>query len=409
MRNPTHQVLLLTAGITDFTLRALIRSTSLTGLSSFAELMHGALGLRGAIALQLSVILNNFGLLIVYLILLGDVLAGENGSGVVPMITGVQNVYTSRPVLVGGVLVCVLFPLCCLRRMDSLKFTSTLAVALTMAFTTTVFILAMFALHKGRAHFPPLIPDALVNLSAGEAALQILATVPVILTGFICQYNVHPIYTELQPATERTMRQAMRISLFIVCNAYMISGIFAYVMFGNDTQGDVLANFTQETISDLTGSQGAATFIVIFVKSCYLFMLISVFPLLNYGLREALDAMVFPGAGPFTNARFYGITLTTALGSFVASMLIPSIFVAFQFIGATASALIGFIFPGVLVVCLYPQRAHKRKVQAWMIISLGVIMGVVGVTTTALNISKEDKPAPAPPSMMESFFYYPGM
>lgn len=65
--------------------------------------------------------------------------------------------------------------------------------------------------------------------------------------------SVHPIYVELAPPRQTKMRQVAAISLSLCTSVYLVTATFGYLLFGESTQGDVLANY--DTDLGVPGSQ----------------------------------------------------------------------------------------------------------------------------------------------------------
>jgi len=70
------------AFLTHTSLEILLRFSRVAKASTYAHLMGDAFGSYGALLYHLSVLLNNFGILVVYVIIIGDVLSGTSSSGV---------------------------------------------------------------------------------------------------------------------------------------------------------------------------------------------------------------------------------------------------------------------------------------------------------------------------------------
>jgi len=70
------------AFLTHTSLEILLRFTRVAKASTYANLMGDAFGSSGTLLFHLSVLINNFGILVVYVIIIGDVLSGTSSSGV---------------------------------------------------------------------------------------------------------------------------------------------------------------------------------------------------------------------------------------------------------------------------------------------------------------------------------------
>lgn len=170
-----------------------------------------------------------------------------------------------------------------------------------------------------------------------------------ILIQNIVWVTVHPIANELEGTSEMSeikMQKVVRSSMALCGTIYLCTAAFGYLLFGESTSDDILSNFD----TDLGVPFSRALCII--VRISYAVHIMLVFPLLNFSLRLNLDSLVFPNAAPLAHdtVRFSLITGALVGAIFFGSTLVPNIWVAFQFTGATATVLLGFIFPGLILL-----------------------------------------------------------
>ncbi|CAN1795039.1 Amino acid transporter AVT6A [Linum perenne] len=290
---------------------------ALTERSSYGGVMGDAFGGSGKIMLQICVLLNNVGVLVVYMIIIGDVLSGTSASGIHQ--SGVLEEW-----------------------FDSLKFSSAIAVALAAVF---LFITAGIVAVK------------LVNGTLSMPSL--FTTVPVLVTAFICHFNVE------DPSQIRKVVQA---SLALCSSAYIMISLFGFLLFGDSTLDDVLANFN----TDLGGGIPYSSVINDIVRVSYALHLMLVFPVLFYPLRLSIDGLLFPSA-----------TMPLSLDS-------RSIWDAFQFTGATSAVCLGFIFPAAIALRdRHGIAAKKEKILSVFMIFLAVLSCLVAIYSDAYALLRK--------------------
>lgn len=155
---------------------------------------------------------------------------------------------------------------------------------------------------------------------------------------------VHPIENELQDPTQ--MKSIVRTSITLCLIVYVATSFFGFLLFGNHTMDDVLANFD----ADLGIPYSSLINDVVRVSYCIHLML--VFPMVFFSLRLNLDGLLFPYAIPiaYDNQRFFSVTAALMGFIFLGANYVPSIWDAFQFTGATATVCIGFIFPAAVAL-----------------------------------------------------------
>lgn len=171
---------------------------------------------------------------------------------------------------------------------------------------------------------------------------------------FICACSsVHTVSNELEDSSQ--MKHVMQTSLALCSTIYITTSFFGFLLFGDDTLDDVLANF------DFDLGIPYSSLVNDIVRVSYAIHLMLVFPIVFFALRLNIDGLIFPSARPLSsnNKRFVLVTVILISLIFTGANFIPNIWVAFQLTGATAAACIGFIFPAaiflkwVLIHCNY--------------------------------------------------------
>ena len=152
-------------------------------------------------------------------------------------------------------------------------------------------------------------------------------------------FAVHSIDNELEDSTQ--IKAVVRAALALCSSVYVMTSLFGFLLFGDGTLDDVLANFD----TDLGIPYGRVMNDA--VRVSYAAHLMLVFPIVFYPLRINIDGLLFPSSCPLVscNKRFALITTVLMTLIFLGATFIPSIWDAFQFTGATAAVCLGFIFP----------------------------------------------------------------
>lgn len=129
-------------------------------------------------------------------------------------------------------------------------------------------------------------------------------------------------------------------------SVYIATSFFGFLLFGDRTLDDVLANFD--------GDLGIpySSLLNDVVRVSYAIHLMLVFPIVFFSLRLNLDGLLFPYAIPiaFDSRRFFSLTAALMGFIFLGANFVPSIWDAFQFTGATAAVAVGFIFPAAIAL-----------------------------------------------------------
>ena len=191
--------------LSEFSLSALVHAANATGCFSYSGLVEKQFGNVGSKALQISILLNNSGAMIIYLILIADVLCGvaPNYSGLVTNLFGIHDpsvIWVGRPFVMGIVCVFLLSPLLSLRNLGLLGPMSTVSVGVASAFALTIVGLAVAAGVQGKlapdfTWLPS--PEALGAPSLFRMIVTFIATLPVIAMSLICHFNLLPLVSDI--------------------------------------------------------------------------------------------------------------------------------------------------------------------------------------------------------------------
>lgn len=385
---PGLLMIIFVALLTEASIDMLIRCSHQGKITSYGWLMGEAYGQWGRIALQASVVINNIGVMIVYMIIIGDVLSGTSSGGIHHrgILEGWfgAHLWNSRAIVLLVTTLFVFAPLVSFKRLDSLSYTSALSVALAVVFVVITAGIAIIKVIDGTVAMPKLFPE-IDDLSS---VWKLFTAVPVLVTAYICHYNVHSIDNELEDKTQT--KPIVRTSLALCSSVYIATSFFAYLLFGDGTLDDVLANFD----SDL-GIPFSSVFNDV-VRVSYAAHVMLVFPIVFFALRLNLDGLLFPTSRhiSYDNKRFTIITISLLVVIYTAAIFIPSIWDAFQFTGATAAVLIGFIFPAMVILRDPYGIATKRdKILAVTMIVLAVLSNSVALYSDAMNIFRRKEVA----------------
>lgn len=378
-------LIIFMAILTDASIELLLRFSRAGKSVSYGGLMGEAFGKYGKILLQVCVLVNNIGVLIVYMIIIGDVLSGTSSSGVHH--SGVlegwfgDHWWNGRTFILLVTTLGIFSPLACFKRIDSLRFTSALSVALAVLFLVITVGISIVKLISGGIEMPRLLPD-ITDLTS---VFKLFTVVPVLVTAYICHYNVHSIDNELEDSTQ--IKGVVRTSLALCSSVYITTSFFGFLLFGDSTLDDVLANFDTNLGIPYSSLLNDA------VRISYAAHLMLVFPIVFYPLRLNLDGLLFPSARPLasSNIRFALITTGLIIVIFLGANFIPSIWDAFQFTGATAAVCLGFIFPAAITLRDRHHIATKKdKILSIFMIVLAVFSNLVAIYSDAYALFKKN-------------------
>ncbi|KAJ6829123.1 putative sodium-coupled neutral amino acid transporter 6 [Iris pallida] len=368
--------------LSEISIELLVRYSVLSKSASYGEVVEAALGRPMRVVSEVCIVINNAGVLVVYLIIIGDVMSGSSDHvGVFDQLFG-HGAWDHRKMVILVVLVVLLAPLCALEKIDSLSLTSAASVALAVVFVAISCVVAFIKMLDGTIQKPRMGPD----FSTEAAVLDLLVVIPIMTNAYVCHFNVQPIYNELEGRSTRKMNRVGRISTVMCVVVYAGTAISGYLLFGDGTESDVLTNFDRNL--------GAHFSMVLnyIVRIGYVLHLVLVFPVIHFSLRQTVDALAFTKS--VLDDRKKSLAMTAALlgAIYVGSTMIPNIWVAFKFTGATTGLSLGFIFPALITLRLDEHDKSLttgEKIVSWSMLVLAVVVSVIGVTGNIYSIRNQ--------------------
>ncbi|XP_075496422.1 amino acid transporter AVT6A-like [Primulina tabacum] len=367
--------------LTEFSVGTLLRFSKASGADSYGNVMGDAFGIWGRRILQLCVVINNIGILIVYMIIIGDVLSGTSSSGVhhAGVLEGWfgQHWWNRRFFVLLVITLGVFTPLACFKRIDSLRHTSAVAVLLAVVFLLITIGIVTIKFSQGSIAMPRFLPD----VTDINSVWGLFTVVPVLVTAYVCHFNVHSIENELQNPSK--MKFVVQASLALCSVIYIMTSCFGFLLFGDSTLDDVLSNFD----IDLGIPYSAQLNDV--VRVSYTLHLMLVFPIIFYPLRLNLDGLLFPSSAPLArdNIRFGLVTAGLISVIFLGANFIPSIWDVFQFTGATAAVCLSFIFPAIITLRDSHNIASKKeKILGVFMVGLAVFSCTIAIYSDSYAI-----------------------
>ncbi|XP_039047348.1 amino acid transporter AVT6C-like isoform X2 [Hibiscus syriacus] len=381
---PAFLLIVIIAWLADISVEFLMRYTNTGKSTTYAGVMKESFGRVGSFVLQACVVLNNLGCLIIYLIIIGDVLSGNQPEGSVHL--GVLQEWfgvhwwNSRAFSILFTVVFIMLPLVSYRRVEALRFSSAIAVLLAVLFVAISSVMAITALFQGKTERPRLLP----YLDNRASFFDLFTAVPVIVTAFNFHFNVHPIGFEMDKPSD--MMKAVRISLILCGAIYFAIGVFGYLLFGESITSDILVNFDQNSGSAL------GPVLNDIVRLSYALHLMLVFPLLNFSLRANIDEFLFPSRliPARDNIRFMSVTVILLAICYLAAIAIPNIWYFFQVMGSTTAVSIAFVFPGAIAFRdVHGISTLRDRIISALMIILAAVTSTIALSTNIYSLSTE--------------------
>jgi len=391
-----------------------------TGKGSYGDLAQHIFGYKTSSFVKWSIILLNIGAAAGYMVVVKQLLPRslcQLVGGPFCDETGQNTSERVESFVTAAVVYCIIFPMCCMENISSLRHTSMIAFLFAVFLTFAV----IFRAEESK-------PYCEVKL-VGDSILNVFEALPVFCFSFVCHLNVLPVYDQLRQRSPTKMRGVFTHAINGAALLYSLCGIFGYLRFScSKVPGNILS-FTGGFDSDDT--------IIAVARIAESFTCTLALPLIQYPTRTALHSWLFHEEDdentiedPVEESSYvalHSITeeqmhnplhewraerlkiLIRALEAFVIltisfalALLIPNISALFGLLGSTLCAWVCFILPGMFYLeCtrhLSPRsitdgseagamnKVFKQRLLAYFLIGFGTIGGIIGTVATAISL-----------------------
>lgn len=308
-----------------------------------------------AFVIDTVVFIKCFGVAVSYLIVIGDLMPD-----VMRYITdvGEDHILTNRLFWI-GLFAVIIVPLCFLKQLHSLWFSSLLSL-FTVAYLLALVIAYFFV--DGL----PIDPEREIDVV--KFSTKFFKVMTIFVFGFTCHQNIFSIYNELHDPTPKRINSVIIISISTALFVYLSIAILGYITYGNEVLDNIIENYPKDSIFATIGR----IFIAIHVAFAV--------PLQNHPARICLDnlyrlfvsSVLKKIATPQTILRFTIETFVILSCVYVLGLTFNQLDVMLALVGATGSTTMCYILPGLFYLKMYrDQEWSFIKTFCCIMIALG--------------------------------------
>lgn len=189
--------------------------------------------------------------------------------------------------------------------------------------------------------------------------------------------NVFSIFGELKDPTTRRMKTVAYSSLSISCLIYGLVGIFGYLTFFDNVEGNILLNYDLDDPFVNIGRVAVA--VVIFLS----------YPLMAHPCLNSIDGLLF-SSRPFSWIRRIIEVVILSILSLIVAVFVVDVSLIFGLTGATASTFLGFVLPSLFILFLHPgRRFSPKKIGAGLLFACGIFFMVASTIVIIVDEVEE--------------------
>ncbi|MCJ1409864.1 hypothetical protein MMC19_003948 [Ptychographa xylographoides] len=325
---------------------------------------------NAAVIFDAAIAIKCFGVGVSYLIIIGGLMPGVV-EGFTSDVHGAVFLLDRHFWITGFMLIVI--PLSFLRRLDSLKYTS--VIALISIGYLVILVFAHFVKGDTMQERGP------IRVVQWGGLVPTLSSFPVIVFAYTCHQNMFSILNEISNNSQFRTTGVVTASIGSAAFIYLLVAITGYLSFGNNVLGNIVAAYPPSVASTI-----GKTAIVVLVMFSY--------PLQVHPCRASVDAVLKwrptkksesrnsspsrAGSSPLLPAakgnalkgdgigetRFAAITTGIIVLSYIVAMTVSSLEKVLAYVGSTGSTSISFILPGLFYYKISsPDSIHHQRLM----------------------------------------------
>lgn len=360
-----------------------------------------------------------FGVGVSYLVVIGDLMPKIMET----LAVDADSILMARNLWITLFMVAIVIPLSYLKKLDSLKYTSIVALF------SVVYLICLVVGHYFAQDIP--VEHLKVDWLGPASIKSTLSSFPIFVFAYTCHQNMFAIINELKPnekdgSQTRQSNVIIRNAIATACVSYLIVGITGYLTFGRSANGNIITMYPKESVLSLIG------------RLCIVIMVSLSYPLQCHPCRGSINHVIFficngmksgwknrqQGHNPeyaslssdvesnsesiveesfisttpmegahdseghypitvkLTTKMFYSITTAILLLSYLVAITVTSLEHVLAFVGSTGSTSISFILPGLFGYLLIKPINGATELDTMEIICKfgGLALAIWGVT-----------------------------
>lgn len=355
-----------------YSINLLLKCSQETGCMVYEKLGEQVFGTPGRLLVFGSITLQNTGAMLSYLFIVKNELPN-----VIKFLFGMEDIspwYLDGRFLLGVVTIGIILPLCLLKNLGYLGYTS--GFSLTCMF----FFLVVVIYNKFKMPCPYISINETLNNSQ-NATIEEQCTpkyftfnsktayaLPTLAFAFVCHPSVLPIYSELRDRTQKKMQLVSHISFFSMFLMYFLTAIFGYLTFYDKVESELLGTYSNK--KDI---------LLLTVRLAVIIAVILTVPVLFFTVRSSLFELARK-----TKYKFWQHLLVTIFLLIIIDLLvifIPAMKDIFGAIGATSANMLIFILPSMLYLKITTGNDALAKERFWAcaFFALGLVFSMVSI------------------------------
>lgn len=213
-------MVIVVGAATVFSMMLLLGASKASQTLGYEQLARVTYGDKFAQFVKVTIIVDSFGALSAYMILIAD-----TTTELAKSYLGTTTIWSNKILVLSLVTIFIMFPLCCLKNINYLGFTSALSLIPQIYFLV---LLVVYMVQAGG------IQTGLKLFNSG-----VFYALPIVIFSFSSQQALFPLYTELQErnGTEKDIKNVAMVSIGLTALCYLFSGTMGVFTYPTNAKG----------------------------------------------------------------------------------------------------------------------------------------------------------------------------
>ncbi|XP_053572713.1 sodium-coupled neutral amino acid symporter 1 [Bombina bombina] len=355
-----------------YSINLLLKCSLETGCMVYEKLGEQVFGTPGKILVFGSTSLQNTGAMLSYLFIVKNELPS-----VIQFLMGKESDfsawYVDGRILVIVVTISIILPLCLLKNLGYLGYTSGFSLS-CMFFFLVVVVYNKFIIEcpitgaNVTSHIPTNRTDMCEPKYFTFNSKTVYA-LPTLAFAFVCHPSVLPIYSELRDRSQKRMQLVSNISFFAMFVMYLVTALFGYLTFYSNVHSELLHTY-----------QNKKDVLILTVRLAVIIAVILTVPVLFFTVRSSLFELARKTKYNFWQHLIVTIILLALIDLLV--IFIPSMKDIFGVVGVTSANMLIFILPASLYLKITKDSEglfFKDRMWAYAFLTLGAMFSLVSI------------------------------
>ena len=368
--------LLVVMGVTSaYSFSSIAQACKLHGVTTFSEAWAKSVSPSSAYLISFIITFKTFFACLAYSIIIGDSFSQILSS--IPM--GAQF---GRNSVIVGLSTAVILPLCCLKKLDALKYTSVIGLVGTLYCAGFMGLrLVDGSYREGGRFFATMAANLRPSFNQhpmhrGDLHL-VFVLLSMISTAYVAHYNAPKFLTELRDPTMHRFNTVVASAFGFAVLVYLSVMVVGFLSFGGNATGFVLNNYASTdrlaTIARIAIGGG----------------ILCGYPLTFTALRDGIMDLWKVPANQRPQA-YYPVTLGLLGAITAAALRVRNVGAVVSLSGALIGSLLIYIIPAVLNIYNIPSLisgSGGSLMKQRMLLLLNVLIALVGATISIIGVS----------------------